>query len=184
MTKKSGTVAIVLMAVVLTIQGRAQNLQPAKVRVEIVTTKKIYVQGEPIRFRVSIENNGASAFYVAKSFAEAGGGIAGFYVTVKQLSGKHAKEGCGGVGDRGIFADSRTPEQILKEDYLRLGPNEFVGFEGRYWGCVAKYPGKYEITAQYSAQDLNQAKVKDLKIDGAAVLPGTYESGSATFAIH
>jgi hypothetical protein len=50
--------------------------------VEITTTKKHYSMGEPIRFRVILVNHGKTPFIIAKSLL-AGGGMAGFAITVK-----------------------------------------------------------------------------------------------------
>jgi hypothetical protein len=102
--------------------------------VEVTTDKKVYLRGEPVRYRIVLRNGGDSAVYVAKSFSDAGGGIAGFYVDVKQLTGKRST--CGGFAvDRAILPDARTPEQILGEDYLLLKPRELIGFESGY-DCI------------------------------------------------
>ena len=162
--------------------ARTQTSPPA-VRVEVTTAKKVFPHGEPITFRALLTNVGSSAVYVSKSFGPAGGGYAGFYVIVEQITGRPAKEGCGSAADRGMELDSRGPEQILREEYFPLQPSEFVGYEGRYAGCVAQYPGKYRITVEYSAQDFYQSKVKDLQIGPASVLDGVYRSQPAVFMI-
>jgi hypothetical protein len=160
-----------------------QDARPATVRVEITTNKKIYVVGEPIRFRALLVNTSSSATWISKAFWYSGGGIAGFQVNISQLSGKKPSACSVWAGDRFGSSDSRTPEQILKDDYILFGPNQIVGFEDRYSRCAKYYPGKYEIVAKYSPSDLNQDRVRDLKTNNALVLSGTCRSDPVTFEI-
>jgi hypothetical protein len=90
--------------------------------VEITTSKSMYLPDESIHYRVILRNDGHAAVYIARSFYEAGGGIAGFYVSVKQLTGKANGVGCAMAGDRAFGNDPRSSEQILREDYLSLNP--------------------------------------------------------------
>jgi hypothetical protein len=163
--------------------GQQSNNNDVKLRVEITTGKKDYRTGERIRFRAVLVNIGHSDVYISKSFTYAGGGIAGFYVNVKQITGKRSKTGCGGYGDRFPLEDRRSPEQILREDYLLLSPEGLIGFEGDYEGCEAKYPGTYEIQASYSAQDSNLSRVLPLNEKGKVVLTGQVKSQPVTFSI-
>jgi len=109
--------------------------------VEVKTDKTAYSVGESVYFTATLTNVGDSVVYVAKTFFERGGGIAGFDPTVEQLSGKRSGEGCVGVGDRGLFPESRTPKQILQEDFLRLPPGGIVGYRDEYRGCVIAHAG-------------------------------------------
>jgi hypothetical protein len=68
MTNKGITIALLLLVAGSLVEGSSQNVQPAKVPVEIMTTKKFYAEGEPIRFRVLIENARALAFYLASRY--------------------------------------------------------------------------------------------------------------------
>src|SRR4051812_16956189 len=75
------------------------SLDLNSVHVEITLAKKYYAVGEPIKFRAVLVNRGSTPFLIAKSLS-AGGGIAGFLVTVKQLTGKLPHGGCGYGFDR------------------------------------------------------------------------------------
>ena|ERR1700674_1283754 len=134
--------------------------QSGEVQVEIKTDKTSYTAGEPVRFKALVSNRGYSAVYISKSFFTAGGGIAGFWVSVEQLKGKKSGLGCVSAGDRFSVKDPRTAEQILREDFLRLPAGGMVGYEDQYRGCVVKNSGTYQITATYCACDLNTGKVK------------------------
>jgi hypothetical protein len=134
--------------------------QSGELQVEVSTDKTHYTVGESIRFKALLSNRGPSAVYVAKSFFSAGGGIAGFWVSVDQLKGKRSGLGCVSAGDRFPMKDPRAPEQILQEDFLRLPPGGIVGYEDQYRGCVVKNSGTYQITATYCACDLNSGKAR------------------------
>src|SRR5215467_9319713 len=123
-------------------------------KVEVKTDKVSYSLGEPIYFTATLANVGTSTVYVAKTFFDRGGGIAGFGLTVKQLSGERSEKGCIAVGDRGVLLDPRTPKQILEEDFLRLPPGGIVGYREEYSGCVIAHPGRYQVTATYCACDV------------------------------
>jgi hypothetical protein len=151
--------------------------------VEITTDKKVYARGEPVRYRVVLRNGGHSGVYIAKkSFGLAGGGIAGFYVDVKQLTGKPSDCLVGFAVDAFALHDARTPEQVLREDYLLLPSG---GIVGREWedDCVGKYSGTYQITGTYAAQDLNIAKVRLLVDKADAIVVGRIESEPITFRV-
>lgn len=152
--------------------------------VEITTTKKSYAVGEPIQFRVLLINRGNVPLWVAKSFSALGGGMAGFVINVKQVTGRPPKPACGVAGDRFPGTGSRSPEQILKEDFLYLPPGGMIGYEDQYRGCDVLNPGKYQISADYITADLNQDRVEHLSVDGAGVLKrGTYSSAPLTFTV-
>jgi hypothetical protein len=86
--------------------------------------------------------------------------------------------------DRGPEVGSRSPEQILKEDFLSLPPGGLIGYEDNYAGCEVVNPGQYEISAAYVAGDLNQDKVESLMMNDAGVLKrGTYHSAPMTFTV-
>jgi hypothetical protein len=180
---RRGFAVAILTAIILVEQIPAQYLEPIAAHVEVTTIKRVYAPGEPIRFRVLIMNKGSSAFWISKAFSRGGGGVAGFDVTITQLSGRKPSKCGDSAGDRFLASEPRTPEQILKEDYFVLRPMEVVGFEGQYSKCDRYYAGKYQITAEYSAQDANQARVKSLRIQEAPVLDGTYRSDPVTFMI-
>jgi hypothetical protein len=149
--------------------------------VDITIDKKVYLRSEPFRYRVVLRNSGKSAVYVAKSFSQAGGGIAGFYVDVKQLTGKRSM--CTVMAMHAFVPhDARTPEQILREDYLLLSAGELIGFEWEY-DCVKKYSGTYQITATYAAQDLNINKVRLLADKADAIVVGRFQSKPLTFRV-
>lgn len=152
--------------------------------VEITLEKSVYLRNEPVRFRVILRNSGKSAVYVAKSFSNAGGGIAGFYVDVKQLTGNTRSPCGGGAADRFPLPDARTPEQILAEDYLLLNPGELIGFESEY-DCIGSdlHLGTYQITATYAAQDLNIDKVRLLAAKTESIVVGRIQSRPVTFRV-
>lgn len=104
-------------------------------------------------------------------------------VSVKQLTGRSSGRGCTFAGDRFAEKDSRTPEQILREDYLPLQPADIVGYEDEYNGCVVKHPGPYQIVATYLAFDLNIEKVKLLTENAAQVANGSVTSKPLTFHV-
>jgi hypothetical protein len=112
--------------------------QSEELQVEIKTDKTDYNAGEPIRFKALLSNRGQSAVYISKSFFTSGGGIAGFAVSIEQLEGKKSGLGCVSAGDRFPVKDPRSPEQILREDFLRFPPGGIVGYEDQYRGCVVK----------------------------------------------
>jgi hypothetical protein len=153
-------------------------------KVEITTEKKDFFEGEPIKFRATLTNEGDIAIYIAKSWDYAGGGIAGFFISVKQLSGKPAKLVCEGTADRGVFEDSRSSEQIIKEDFVRLPAGEFVGFADRYQGCAVEHAGTYQISAIYSPNDFNTHKVVPLSNGKNLVLTERVYSKPFTFRVH
>ena len=113
-----------------------------------------------------------------------GGGIAGFGIDVKQLTGKRSGTGCVMAGDALPSKDDRKPEQILREDFVRLGKGEFVGFEDLYKSCVVRYPGTYQVTAYYSASNFNTKVVSGLSDAKASVLEGRVQSKPFTFRVH
>jgi hypothetical protein len=168
-----------------TFAGAAQELTTSShVSVEITTTKKIYSRGELIEFRVLLINKGTEPFWLSKSFSALGGGTAGFIINVKQLTGKRAKLACGIAGDRCPGTTSRSPEQTLKEDFLYLPPGGMIGYQDHYRDCSVVNPGRYQISADYVAGDLNQGKVASLKMNGAGVLQiGTYHSETILFTV-
>ena|ERR1700686_1991241 len=111
-----------------------------------------------------------------------GGGIAGFYVDVKQLTGKRSR--CGGfAGDRFSLPDARTPEQILGEDYLLLNPGELIGFESGYDCVGGVHSGTYQITATYAAQDLNINRVRLLADKADSIVVGRIQSKPLIFRV-
>lgn len=184
------TILYALLAVVLA--GSFVNAQDSshkgasanwRLTVEIRTDKSTYLLNEAIHYRAVLRNSGSTAVYVSKSFFEAGGGISGFYVSVKQLTGKRSGRGCSMFGDRFGPPDPRTPEQILREDYLRLPPGGIVGFESQYRGCAVRYPGIYEINATYSAQDLNIGKVRLLADKTEEIATGQFHSETSKFRV-
>ena len=152
-------------------------------QVEITMDKNVYVRDEPVRYRVTLLNSGKSAVYVAKSFSNAGGGIAGFYVDVKHLTGKRSP--CGGFAvDRVPLPDARTPEQILGQDFLLLHPGELIGFESGFDCIGGNLPsGTYQMTATYAAQDLNIDKVRLLADKADSIIVGRIRSKPLTFRI-
>jgi hypothetical protein len=152
------------------------------VTIEVATLKKTYAVGEAVRFRALLINSGP-AVYVSKEFDHAGGGIAGFYVHVKQLSGNESGSQCGFAGDRLPDRINRSSEQILEEDFLLLPKAGIVGLEDNYPGCEVASPGEYEITATYSAQDLNMSKLPDQDTTGIRVLKGQIQSKPFRFRI-
>jgi hypothetical protein len=88
-----------------------------------------------------------------------------------------------GCGDAFRATESRSPEQILKEDFLPLRPGGFVGYEGTYQPCVISNPGEYEIWVEYVPQDLSQELVRPLIVNRQRVLDGTFKSTPVKFWI-
>ena len=154
-----------------------------QVTVEISTEKDVYVIGEPIRFNVRLINRGPKMVYIAKTWWYAGGGYAGFYVNVRQLSGRQTRLGCAGAADRGLEKDSRSPEQILREDFVRLGTGEFVGMNDIYNDCTVKYAGTYEVRASYAANDFNTHIVTGIVDNNSQVLTGEVDSTPHKFRV-
>ncbi|HYM76468.1 MAG TPA: hypothetical protein VE377_10870 [Candidatus Dormibacteraeota bacterium] len=175
-----------MLAALASASQEAKTVKPKElqVKVEITTDKKDYVEGEPIKFRVVLVNQGGPAIYIAKSWDDAGGGIAGFFISVKQLRGRPPKLRCGGTADRGVFPDTRSPEQILKEDFVRLPPGDFVGFTDQYRECAVEYAGMYRISAMYSPNDLNTHKVVPLSDEKNSVLTERIYSKPFAFRVH
>jgi hypothetical protein len=167
----------------LTFTTAQTSTEPSGVKVEIELVKRQFSVGERVKFRALLINRGPSAVYVSKRFSRAGGGSAGFYVHVKQRTGKLPSIGCVSATDLGPEREDRSPEQILKEDFLSLPAGGMIGYEAWYDGCRIENPGNYEIKAEYSAQDLNQGKVKSFKIEDASVLAGQYESNPVVFSV-
>lgn len=127
-------------------------------RVEIHTTKKNYTLAESTRieFTAFLINTGNSSVYVAKDFLEALGGRAGFHIKLEQFSGRRRKfRNCEGFYDWAPSVDRRSPEQILKEDFVLLRPGGIVGFRSMYRGCAPEHPGTYQVIAEYVTQDWN-----------------------------
>lgn len=129
----------------------AQEATPARemgdlnLRVEITTDKTDYTTAETISFRALLINGGQKSVYIAKSWGPVGGGIAGFNTQVKQLSGTRPKSGCSVAGDRGFYNESRSPQQILREDFLLLSPGELVGFNGSLPSCSGMPPARFKL---------------------------------------
>lgn len=178
------TIALVLATWSASQDAKTAVPRELQVKVEITTDKKDYREGEPIKFRAVLANEGGYAIYLAKTWDHAGGGIAGFFISVKQLNGKPAKLSCGGTADRGVFTDSRTPEQILREDFVRLPPGGLVGFEEQYLECAVEHAGTYQIAAMYSPNDLNTHKIVPLSDERNSVLTERIYSKPFTFRVH
>ena len=165
-------------------QGPQEVIPPPHVWIELTVDKKVYGRRESVRFKAILKNIDPRGFYISKSFYEAGGGIAGFYVYGTQLSGKKGGVNCGtGVGDFIRATESRSPEEILREDFLPLRPGGFVGYEGTYQPCVISNPGEYEIWVEYVTQDWSQGLVRPLVVNRQRVLDGTYKSMPVKFWI-
>jgi hypothetical protein len=183
------TLAVLTLLIAFSWQAKAQDLtdraqlQDIALRIEVKTDKRTYVVGETVRFTAILRNSGTTPAYISKSFGEAAGGIAGFYVSIQQLTGKTSGKVCDGYGDRFISKDSRTPEQVLREDYLALPPGGLVGFEAKYEGCAVKNPGRYRISATYSAQDLFVNKAKLAVGERNRVAIGQFRSRRSTFRV-
>jgi len=88
------------------------------------------------------------------------------------------------AGDPLPSRDRRTPEQILREDFVRLGKGELVGFEDVYNNCVVRYPGTYQMIAYYSASNFNTKVVSGLTDAKASVIEGRVQSKPFTFRVH
>ena len=152
-------------------------------RVEIKTNKTAYAVGEPVVFTAILRNGGNASVYISKDFSQAGGGIAGFYVEVKQRTGKPSGKTCVAAFDRSP-TESRTPEQVLREDYLLLAPGAMVGIEAEFFtGCVIGNPGTYDATAVYSAQDMNVNKVKEMAAKPDEIVTGQFYSTPSRFRV-
>ena len=182
-----GRVAVLLVAAGLTNHGDGQGPQDKKAPqavVEISTKGFTYRPGLPMRFRALLVNSGTVPFYVSNSFAEAGGGIAGFHYEVKQLTGRRPRVQCGIAGDR-LFREERTPQQILQEDYFVLFPKHVIGSELRveHFCKEGPYRGRYRISVSYSAQDLNIRKIAAIPDLDYPVLQGQTEKASATIDV-
>jgi hypothetical protein len=177
---------VVMLVVLTTITAAycASQDKKVSVRVEISADRKNYVVGDKLRFTALLINTGRSSVYVAKQFSRAGGGIAGFHVSVKQLSGTQTNTvNCEGFGDRAPVVESRSPQQIIEEDFILLPPGGIVGFRSGYGGCAVEHPGKYEMAAEYLAQDLNIEKIpKGTKLGD--VLTGRVASDPFRFRVH
>jgi len=176
---------VTAMLAFLTAAAAAQGapLAHPQARVVVTTDRRDYGPTDVVRFRVTLINASNSPIYVAKTWWYAGGGISGFNIGVKQLTGRRPKVGCGTAGDRAPIKDSRTPEQILREDFVRLGRGELIGFEDVYRGCAIKYPGTYQLTAEYSANDFNIQTVEAVSDGKTSVLQGRIQSKAFTFRV-
>ena len=183
----SGAVVVILAALSCATNAQVRPIenQPTSqsLRVEIKSKKSVYAAGEPVLFTAILRNDGNGSVYISKHFFEAGGGIAGFYVNVRQVTGKPSGKKCVAAGDR-YPNESRTPEQVLREDYLLLPPGAMVGVEAEFFtGCVVRNPGVYEATAVYSAQDLNVNHVKQVALSPDQIVTGQFYSPPSRFRI-
>jgi len=176
--------AMVAAAKATSQESKPINPKRPQVRVEIQTDKRDYAEGEPIKFKVTLVNQGILSVYIAKSWSYAGGGIAGFFISIKQLSGKPPQAGCSGAADRGVLPDSRSPERILREDFVLLPRGGFVGLEDQYRECAVEHAGLYQISAIYSPNDLNTHNVASLADDKSFVLTERTYSEPFTFRVH
>jgi hypothetical protein len=169
---------LICIANVTCAQEQEQREAPTPhTRIELTLDKKVYGRREGVKFKAMLMNVDSNGFYVSKSFYEAGGGIAGFYVYGTQLSGKRDGFPCTmGAGDAFRRTESRSPEQILKEDFLRLSPGGLVGYEGEYKPCAVSNPGEYEIWVEYITGDLSQHLVRTLVVNHERVLDGKFKS--------
>jgi uncharacterized protein (DUF58 family) len=79
-----------------------RKLPQTDLRVEVRTNKRVYAVGESVRFTAILRNRGNTELYISKSFFRAGGVIAGFYVSIRQLTGKPSATACRSNGDRGM----------------------------------------------------------------------------------
>jgi hypothetical protein len=156
--------AVILLTVTVFLQAQtaSKTSQTPNLRVEVKTDKTDYAVGEAIYVTTTLANVGNSVAYIAKTFFESGGGIAGFSVSVSQLTGKRAEHGCSRARDRFCLREARTLKQILQEDFLRLAPGAIVGYRFLYAGCVVAHSGTYEITSTYCACDCNTELVRSL----------------------
>ena len=109
--------------------------------------------------------------------------MAGFSLSIKQTKGKSSPEWP-------IYADrfgefpSRSGKQLLKEDFLWLGPGGIVGFTGRYQGCAVKNGGSYELTAIYCPCDLNTGLAQSAaKQEGTELITKSIQSRPWTFTL-
>jgi hypothetical protein len=181
--------AILFVCAASMVCARAQEQQetiPAPhALVELTVNKRVYGRREPVTFRAILVNDDPRGFYISKSFYGAGGGVAGFYVYGVQLSGKRRGEKCSAMaGD--VFrlaAESRSPDQVLKEDFLPIQPGGFVGYEGAYQPCAISSPGEYEIWVEYETGDLSQGLVRTLVVHRQRVLDGKFKSNPVKFWI-
>jgi len=162
-----------------------QEVIPAPhVRIELTLDKKVYGRREPVTYKAVLKNVDPRGFYISKSFHEGGGGIAGFYVYGTQLSGKRGGVNCSAMAADDFRSEElRSPEQILKEDFLPLRPGGFVGYEGKYQPCTISNPGEYEIWVEYITGDLSQRLVRPLVVKRQRVLDGTFKSTAVKFWI-
>ena len=165
-------------------QAPNQSLHRARIFVRIILDKTEFKGGDPITYKLVLSNESNKGIYVSKSFGEAGGGYAGFHTEVKQLSGRKPKQHCVRAGDVWKQDNGRTPEQILKEDFFIVWPGQFIGYNEKYDSCEEPiYPGTYEITADYSAQDWYMDRVKAVKDDNTEVLTGSIDAKPVRFHV-
>lgn len=124
-----------------------------RVRVEMELIKPEIVLGSSLQYRILLVNESSSAVFISKRFGinRCGIGIsAGFSVEVRQISGEPQKRGCGCGGGIGTASEHpRSPDEVLKEDFILLYPMQFVGMVAQYDSCNLGQPGAYEITARY-----------------------------------
>ena len=176
-----------IIAMILATSGMllAQDTQaPSKPEAAVkifALSRNVFAWGERIRIPVALINRGREGFYISKHFSEAQGGSSGFVYKVVQLSGKPARFRCVLAGDRG--PDSRSADQVFREDYIYLPPGGFVGDEISPNYCKLENPGRYRIEIWYSAQDLNVKRVAELKDLKWPVLQGVTEPGSVVIEI-
>ncbi len=167
-------------------QEAAYAAQPEDlhVKVEITMQKNDFTPSDKIGFRAILINQGTKAVYIARSWESSGGGIAGFHANVKQLSVPRPNGGCTTIGDRGIYTETRPAEQILREDFVLLSPNSFVGYDGALHDCGPMSIGTWEIKVEYDTTDWNMPKVVSLGDAEKGVLTGTIQSNPLVFRVH
>src|SRR4051812_14906409 len=117
----------------------------SKVTVKIELPKKNFHKGENITFVIHLINDGPG-FYIPKFYSP-------YLVSgVDQLSGRPPQFGCSQGGAVGSSSESRSADQILREDYMWLGTGQTVGLQSQYPKCMnvsLLNEGTYQITSSF-----------------------------------
>jgi hypothetical protein len=167
--------------------AQEKNPPPQKdgIKVEVLLTRPKFVLGESVQYKLLLINETSSPIYISKYFGVdkcSGKAKSGFSVEVKQISGKMPTGGCGCGGGIGYSETARSPEDILKEDFILLYPMQFVGVIAQYESCNIEHPGIYEITARYS---IDKTKVEMLAslIQSPQILDSAVKSSPIRFRV-
>jgi len=148
--------------------------------VEIHLSKHAYIAGEDIELFLILRPAG-EGIYIANSWGEAGGNIAGFRVSLTTFDGKLAQScGRGSIAD--YVADTATPAQRLVAEFMYLPANNFIGWDTSI-PCPTTERGKYIVKAFYEPNNPHTLSVAKLPSTQGRVITNRVEAKSVEIEI-